>query len=72
MTVTESAPQTVPEPRPDRDAGAELRVELTLARASAAARVGDLDAALRELDRYDDPAVTRHRDVTDLRARVPA
>ncbi len=44
-----------------------------MARAAAAARSGDLDAALRELDRYhDDSAVTRHRDVTDLRARVHA
>jgi hypothetical protein len=56
----------------DHDASAELRAELAVARASAAARAGDLDAALRELDRCDDPAVARHRDVTDLRARVHA
>ncbi|KOG17097.1 hypothetical protein [Streptomyces viridochromogenes] len=73
MTATELARQTVPEPRTDRDPGTELRAELVVARAAAAARSGDLDAALRELDRYDDdPAVTRHRDVTDLRARVHA
>ncbi len=66
MTATE------PEPRQDLHGDAELRVELTVARAAAAARAGDLDAALRELDRYDDPAVTRNRDVTELRARVHA
>lgn len=62
----------MPEPRTDRDADTELRAELVVARAAASARSGDLDAALRELDRDDDPAVTRHRDVTDLRARVHA
>ncbi|ORT53632.1 hypothetical protein BKD26_37820 [Streptomyces sp. CB03238] len=62
----------MPEPHTDRDPATELRVELTVAQATAAARAGDLDAALRELDRSDDPAVTRHRDVTDLRARVHA
>ncbi|MBC9727897.1 hypothetical protein [Streptomyces sp. TRM68367] len=72
MTATESVPQTVPEPRMDRDPGTDLRAELVVARASAAARAGDLDAALRELNRCDDPAVTRHHDVTDLRARVHA
>ncbi|MFE7270050.1 hypothetical protein [Streptomyces sp. NPDC057623] len=62
----------MPEPRTDHDAGTELRAELVVARAAAAARSGDLDAALRELDRYDDGAVARHRDVIDLRARVHA
>lgn len=72
MTATETQPVTVSGPRTDRDLATGLRVECTVARATAKARAGDLDAALRELDRADDPAVTRHRDVTDLRARVHA
>ena len=72
MTVTGSAPQTVPELHADHRADARLLAELIVARAAAAARAGDLDAALRELDRCDDPAVSRQRDVMDLRARVHA
>ena len=66
MTRSEAAQHTPP------TGDTSLRVELAVARATAAARAGDLAAALDELDRHDDPAVTGHRDVLDLRARVHA
>lgn len=72
MTSTERTRHPVPEPGPGPDGGNALRVELAVARASAAARAGDLDVALRELAPDDEPALTRHRDVTHLRARVHA
>ncbi|AKH85761.1 hypothetical protein AA958_30055 [Streptomyces sp. CNQ-509] len=72
MTSTEPARQPLPGSRPEPAGDTALRVELTVARAAAAARAGDLDAALRELARSDDPAVTGHREVADLRARIHA